>query len=123
MLVKLYADDTVDDEYQPTVVYTCIENLRTVMNERHGLSRSNDSENRGICLPRCVAGGVLDLHPGEDRTSAVVGRDSKGVSRESVQSAARVVEELESLVACVDEGRDHFEVLDIVYSVWAGDLE
>ena len=90
------------------------------MSERHGLARSKDSENRGIRHLCRVAGGILDLHPGEGGTGAVVARNSEGVGRESVQGTARVVEKLKSLVASVDEGRDHFEVLDIVYSVWAG---
>ena len=88
-----------------------------------GLPRSEDGEGASVRALSRLAGHVLDLRTDEARARARVGGDVEGVGRERVQSTAGVVEQLEGLVTSVGERGGDLQVLDIVNSLGAGDLE
>ena len=100
-----------------------LEGARTIVGDRHRLARREDSEDRRIRHLRRVVERVLDPHTRKVRARAVPGGDGECVCGEGVQGAARVVEELEGLVAGVGQRGNNLEVLDTVDSVRAGDLQ
>lgn len=94
--------------------------LRTVMGDGDGSARRKDGEGVLLADLSSVLQNVLGLHAREGWGGAsVLVDDGERVRRQRVEGAARVVEQLEGLIAGVDEGGRQLEVAYAVNGLWA----